>query len=168
MNLGTVQSLHGLQRCVNIFFTRKLNISAKPLQVVKPLLIEVYIVAVANGTGLVRVHIYAPKKLTGHIGFRLSVCTCVRACILPCMLEFHIWIPHGKIADILFFLVRVVSLSGVMPFEKIRMKSDACHILLTVHTRVLKFHVWIPHGNIADIRFFFLLRDSSLSGVMPF
>ena len=32
------------------------------------------------------------------------------------VLKFHRWIPRGKIADpILFFLVRVISLSGVMP-----------------------------------------------------
>ena len=40
------------------------------------------------------------------------------------------------------------------PFEKIRMKSNACHILRTVHARVLKFHIWIPHGKIADLYFF--------------
>ena len=32
---------------------------------------------------------------------------------------------------------------------------DACHILRTVHARVLKFHVWIPHGKIADPWVFF-------------
>ena len=47
----------GLQRCVNSFFTRTLNSSAKALQVVKPLIIEVYIVANANGTGQVRVFV---------------------------------------------------------------------------------------------------------------
>ena len=36
----------------------------------------------------------------------------------------------------------------------------------TVHTRVLKFHIWIPHGKIADARFF-LVWVISLSGVMP-
>ena len=40
------------------------------------------------------------------------------------------------------------------PFEKIRMKSDASHILGTVHARVLKSHIWIPHGKIADTYFF--------------
>ena len=45
----------GLQRCVNSCFTRTLNSSAKALQVVKPLIIEVYIVANANGTGQVTV-----------------------------------------------------------------------------------------------------------------
>ena len=37
----------------------------------------------------------------------------------------------------------------------------------TVHARVLKFHIWISHGKIADIRcFYFLVRVISLSGVM--
>ena len=31
------------------------------------------------------------------------------------VLEFHTWIPHGKIADRCFFLVPVLSLSGVTP-----------------------------------------------------
>ena len=51
----------GLQRCVNSFFTRKLSNSAKTLQVVKPLMIEVYIVANAYGTGLVRVHFFVVR-----------------------------------------------------------------------------------------------------------
>ena len=34
------------------------------------------------------------------------------------------------------------------------MLFDASHMLRTVHARVLKFHVWIPHGNIADLYFF--------------
>ena len=69
------------------------------------------------------------------------------------VLKFHIWIPHGKIVDARFFFVCflffvflllffffffffvVVFLSELSPFlelcpyEKIRMKSDACHIL---------------------------------------
>ena len=31
---------------------------------------------------------------------------------------------------------------------------DACHILWTMHARVLKFHIWIPHGKIADTLLF--------------
>ena len=31
---------------------------------------------------------------------------------------------------------------------------DACHILWTMHARVLKFHRWIPHGKIADPCFY--------------
>ena len=34
------------------------------------------------------------------------------------VLKFHLWIPHGKIVDPFFFLVRVISLSGVMPLWK--------------------------------------------------
>ena len=54
------------------------------------------------------------KKMTGHIGFRLSVrwSRTVDARVL----KFRIWIPHGKIFDArFFFLVRLISLSGVMP-----------------------------------------------------
>ena len=36
----------------------------------------------------------------------------------------------------------------------------------TVHTRVLKFHIWIHHGKIVDARFF-LVQVMSFSGVMP-
>ena len=64
------------------------------------------------------------KKLTGHNWFRI-----VRPCVCPSVrpsasssrtvharvLKFHIWIPHGKMADTRFFLVQVISLSGVMP-----------------------------------------------------
>ena len=31
---------------------------------------------------------------------------------------------------------------------------DACHILRTVHARVLKFHIWIPHEKV-DGQYFF-------------
>ena len=37
--------------------------------------------------------------------------------------------------------------------NKIWMKSNACHILWTVHVRILKFHIWISHGKIADLYF---------------
>ena len=95
------------------------------------------------------------KKFTGHIGFGLCVGPSVHQ--EPCMLGFwnFIWIPHGKIFDTRFF-----SCLSYLPFRsyaalnKIRMKSDTCHILWTVHARVLKFHIWIPHGKIADHFFF--------------
>ena len=65
-----------------------------------------------------------------------------------------------KIADHVFFLVRVIPLFGV----KIRMKSDAsfepCMLM------VLKLHLWIPHGKIGH-PYFFLVRVISLSGAMP-
>ena len=43
---------------------------------------------------------------------------------------------------------------------------DACHISWTMHARVLKFHVWIPHGKIVN-PICFLVWVVSLSGVMP-
>ena len=52
------------------------------------------------------------------------------------------------------------------PFEKIEMKSDACNILWSMHARVLKFRIWIPHGKITD-SIFFLVQVISLSGVIP-
>ena len=64
-----------------------------------------------------------------------------------------------------FFLCELSPFLELCPFEKIRMKSDACHFLWTVHARVLKFHIWISHGKIAD-PYFFLVRVISLSGVM--
>ena len=89
------------------------------------------------------------------------------------VLKFHIWIPHGKIVDtcfflllLFFFLSELSPFLELYPFEKIRMKSDACHILQTVHARVLEFHIWISHGKIAD-PYFFLVRVISFSGVMP-
>ena len=41
--------------------------------------------------------------------------------------------------------------ASVCPFV---MFFDACHILWTVGARNLKFHIWIPHGKIADPYFF--------------
>ena len=56
--------------------------------------------------------------------------------------------------------MHVFFLSELSPFlevfEKIIMKSDACHILRTLQARVLKFHVWIPPGKIADPDFFLI------------
>ena len=41
------------------------------------------------------------KKLTGHIGFGLSVRS--SKTVHARVLKFHIWIPHAKIADLYFF-----------------------------------------------------------------
>ena len=49
------------------------------------------------------------KKLTGHIGFGLSVCACVHLSVSLSrtvharVLKFHVWIPHGKMAEHVFF-----------------------------------------------------------------
>ena len=110
------------------------------------------------------------KKLTGHIGFGLSVHACIRSSktVHARVLKFHIWIPHGKIADTLFFLTELSAFLDLCPFEKIRMKSDAYHILWTEHARVLKFHIWIPHGKIADLFLFFLSKLSPFLELCPF
>ena len=139
----------------------------------------------------------ASKKLTGHVGFGLCVHASVHSwrTMHTRVLKFHIWIPHGKIADTCFFscpsylpfwsyalLKNAISCEPCMlgfwnfiyeflmkkgltcifflselspflefcPFEKHRLKSDTCHVLWTVHARVLKFHICIPHGKIAD------------------
>ena len=42
---------------------------------------------------------------------------------------------------------------------------DACHILWTVHAKVLKFHIWILYEKCLT-RICFLVRVISLSGVM--
>ena len=45
---------------------------------------------------------------------------------------------------------------------------DACHILWTGLARVLKFHIWIPHGKIVDPYFFFLSELSPFLQLCPF
>ena len=111
------------------------------------------------------------EEVDGAYWFRV-VCACMRASVCPsvhqepCMharvLKFHIWIPHGKIVDTHFFLDPAVSLSEVMPLWKNLNEIWCMHILRTVHARVLKFHIWISHGKIADPYFF------SCSSYLPF
>ena len=83
------------------------------------------------------------KKLMGHIGFGLCVHLSVHQEL--CILGF--WNFWKNSWHTFCFLVRVLSLSRVTSLQKIGMKSDACHILWTMHARVLKFHIWIPHGK---------------------
>ena len=99
---------------------------------------------------------YAPtsEAVDGAYWFRVVHASVRSRTVHARVLKFHIWIPHGKIFDALFFLAGVISLSELCPFGKLKTKSDACHILWTVHARVLKFHMWIPHGKIADPYFF--------------
>ena len=53
---------------------------------------------------------------------------------------------------------------SVCPFVKL---FCACHILRTLHARVLKFYIWVPNEKIADSYFFSclacLFRVMSLS-----
>ena len=72
------------------------------------------------------------KKLTGRIVFGLSVRASVRSSktVHARVLKFHIWIPHGKIADTRFFSCpSYLPFWSYAPLKKIRMKTDACHIL---------------------------------------
>ena len=123
------------------------------------------------GFGIILGYFFMPptsKKLTGHIGFGLSIHPSVGSRTVHArVLKFQIWIPHGKIFDAHFFFLSELSpFLELCPFEIIRTKSDVCHILWTVHARGLKFHIWISHGKIDD-PYFFLVRVLSLSGVMP-
>ena len=51
---------------------------------------------------------------------------------------------------------------SVCPFVK---RFSACHILRTLHARVLKFYIWVPNEKIAD-RYFFSC-PACLFRVMP-
>ena len=65
---------------------------------------------------------YAPnptsKKLTGHIGFVL--CLSSSRTMHARVLKFHLWIPHGKIADTRFVFLSELSppFLKFCPFEK--------------------------------------------------
>ena len=108
-----------------------------------------------------------PQLRRSWRGILVSGCASVRPCVHARVLKFHMYIPHGKIFDTRFFSCPELSpFLELCPFEKIWTKSAACHILWTLYARVLKFHIWIPHGKIAD-HIFFLVQVISLSGVMP-
>ena len=99
------------------------------------------------------------KKLWEHIGFGLSVRASLRLSLRQksCMLGFEISYMDSSWKNswrVFFFLSKLSPFLELCPFEKMRMKSNACHILRTMHVRVLKFHIWIPHGKIADPYFF--------------
>ena len=41
-----------------------------------------------------------------------------------------------------------------------------CSILRTMHARVLKFHIWIPHGKITDLYFYTPPHNTKWQGIM--
>ena len=65
-------------------------------------------------------------KLGAHMGWYIWILLPMIICPFICLLcpqlwkklTGHIWIPHGKTAGCIFFLVWVISLSGVMPLRK--------------------------------------------------
>ena len=48
-----------------------------------------------------------------------------------------------------------------------RVVHSSVHSSRTVHAKVLKFHIWIPHGKIANTRFFFLSKLSPFLELCP-
>ena len=101
----------------------------------------------------------ASKKLREHIGIWLSIRLSVRSSktVHASVMKFHIWIPHGKIVDTLFFSCPSyaplkISLPGGMPLWK--NGNEIWCMPYLMNTMVLKFHIWIPHGKIADPYFF--------------
>ena len=119
-----------------------------------------------------------PQLRRSWWGILVSGCACIHLCVRQSIrssrtvharvLKFHIWIPHGKIFDTHFLSCRsYLPFWSCAPLKKIRMKSDACYILRTVHARVLKFHVWIAHGKIADPCYFFLSELSPFLELCP-
>ena len=53
---------------------------------------------------------------------------------------------------------------SICPFVKL---FSACHILRTLHARVLKFYIWVPNEKIADPYVFFLVLHVCLE-LCPF
>ena len=112
-----------------------------------------------------------PQLRRSWRGILVSGCPCIRSSrtVHARILKFNIWIPHGKIFDAHFFsCLSYLPFWSYAPLNKMRMKSDACHILWTVHARVFKFHIWIPHGKIADPYFIFLSELPPLLKLCPF
>ena len=81
---------------------------------------------------------------------------CVRASVhqKPCMLGFwnfiYGFLMEQYLTHIFFRCLSYLPSWSYATLNKIRLKSDVCHILWSVHARVLKFHIWIPHGKIVD------------------
>ena len=83
------------------------------------------------------------KKLRGHIGFGLSIRVChILWTVDDRVLKFHIYgFLMEKYLTHIFFLVQVITLSGIMPLWK--NQNDIWCLPWTVHARILKFHIWI-------------------------
>ena len=113
---------------------------------------------------------YAPKKLQEHIAFGLSVHSSIRSSKTVHARVFEISYMDTSWKNswhTFFFLSELSPFLELCPLEKIRMKSDSCHISRTVHARVSKFHIWIPHGKIDDPYFFFCQRYLPFGSYAP-
>ena len=122
--------------------------------------------------GNLRVNLLCPQLRRSWRGILVSGCPCVRASVRQklCMLGFwnfiYGFLVEKHLTHVFYSCPSYLPFWSYAPLNKIRMKSDACHILWTVHARVLKFYIWIPHGKVAD-SYFFLVLVISPSGVMP-
>ena len=76
------------------------------------------------------------------------------------------WFCHVMAQIVLALLYYAPNFEEVVGAYWFRVVRVCVHSSKTVHARALKFHIWIPHGKIADTRFF-LVRVISLSGVIP-
>ena len=101
---------------------------------------------------------YLEKILIWHIAFSLfwGFAVCVWGYKVRSAYYHVSFCPHW----------RGILLSGHPCIHPCVRLFNACHILWIMHARVLKLHLWIPHGKLADL-YFFLVRVMSLSGVMP-
>ena len=86
------------------------------------------------------------RSCEGHIAFGLWFRASVLlfdACLIlwtlhARVLNFHVWIPHGKIADTIFFLSELSPFLELCPIEIVRMKSCQQVILKSIGARGLK------------------------------
>ena len=79
-------------------------------------------------------------KKWGTYWFRLvPVCVCVCIHVRDIVLKLHVWIPHGKIADIYFwFSLNYLPLSNYCPLTNKGMKFCKCRISKSIIARNLK------------------------------
>ena len=84
------------------------------------------------------------KKLTGHIGFWLSLHASIHVCIRLSrtvhdrVLKFHIWIPHIKIADTHFF-----SCPSYLPFLSYApLKNSKWNLVSKISRKVFELGAW--------------------------
>ena len=105
-----------------------------------------------------------PQLLRSWRGILVLGCPSVRLCIRasvhqePYMLGFwnfmYGFLMEKYLTPFFFLVPSYLPYWSYASLNKIWMKSDACRILWNVHASVLKFHIWIPHGKIADLYFF--------------
>ena len=91
---------------------------------------------------LFHLHLYAPNfEKVGDILVSACpyVCMYVRIHVRDIVLKLHVWIPHGKIADVYFwFSLNYLPLSNYGPLTNKGMKFCKCRISKSIIARNLK------------------------------